>query len=108
MEENLLRVLPQLFKEMEQLFTLTSLEQFRCRKKEDLGLYHFGLGTWIRNHCLYPSGSPLYAWFLEQGVKHPDDMSHIVICWFHAHVQRNRNTPRSKRCVLGERTQKSR
>ncbi len=55
-----------------------SLRKFLHTPKEQLYLYHYGLGTWIRSVML-TDNSPLYQAFLEDGVDHRDDMSQLII-----------------------------
>lgn len=38
------------FPKIEKLFTEQELSSFKNTCKEELCLYHFGLGTWIRNN----------------------------------------------------------
>ena len=41
---------------------------------------HMSFGQWIRNNWgFWREEGPLYFWFLTLGIKHPDDMSGIII-----------------------------
>ena len=60
---------------------------FKNTPKDDLYLYHFGLGLWIRNNLLFNSESNLYDLFFESGVRCADDMSDIIIRMFYCHVK---------------------
>lgn len=53
-----------------------------------LAMYHYGLGTWIRNNLLKPE-SMLYLLFQDAGFDQKDDMSMFVIEKFHAFLQRD-------------------
>jgi hypothetical protein len=59
-------------------------------KREDMILYHHGLGMWIRNNWGLWAQGPLAQYFLERGSNHPDDMSHTILLhyWDWLHGQR--------------------
>lgn len=40
---------------------------------------HFGIGLWIRNSWNLWASSRLYRYFRRKGIKHPDDMSGIIL-----------------------------
>lgn len=45
---------------------------------------HHNLGRWLRNNWgLWSGKSKLYKWFRSQGIKHPDDMSGIILTSYH-------------------------
>ena len=48
-----------------------------------VGDYHFGTGLWIRNNWNLWKGSRLSRFFKRNGIKHPDDMSSIVLVSYH-------------------------
>ena len=48
--------------------------------------YHLNLGMWIRNNWGLWQGSRLAAYFNSMGIKHPDDMSAIILNSFHRHL----------------------
>jgi hypothetical protein len=48
-----------------------------------VGDYHFGTGLWIRNNWNLWKGSRLSRFFNRNGIKHPDDMSSIVLVSYH-------------------------
>ena len=73
------------FSKIEKLFSKKELKEFTACDPGDLNLYHFGLGTWIRNELL-KDGSPLTAAFLQSGVSQKDDMSQRHIESFHLYV----------------------
>jgi len=54
-------------------------DEIKNSKPEDLVLYHFSLGLWIRNNWIYPSADRISKVFLDKGINHPDDMSGYII-----------------------------
>jgi len=48
-----------------------------------VGEYHFGTGLAIRNNWNLWQGSRLSRYFHRKGIKHPDDMSGIILTSFH-------------------------
>jgi len=70
---------------IEKLFSEKDLLEFKNSLIFDLCLYHFGLGTWIRNNLLYKE-SVLYNLFLENGIENPDDMSCFIIRHFYYYI----------------------
>lgn len=55
---------------------------FKNTDKEELYLYHFGLGTWIRNNLIYNNDNIMYA-FKENNINDLDEISHLIILEFH-------------------------
>lgn len=50
--------------------------------------HHNGMGASIRNtYGLWAGDTDLYNWFVEQGIKHPDDMSHHVFLELHKYAK---------------------
>lgn len=47
-------------------------------EKDILSQYHFGLGLYIRNEFLLPD-TRLYQAFRQNGIKHADDMSILLL-----------------------------
>ena len=78
------------FSKIEKLFTKKTLWQFKNTSYDDLCLYHFGLGTWIRNNLLYPENNTLFGVFIEYEFTEPDDMSAVVISEFYDYIQKKR------------------
>jgi uncharacterized protein DUF6794 len=52
-------------------------------KREDMILYHLGLGTWMRNEWGLWRGSRLSKYFNDHGVSHPESMSSIILYHYH-------------------------
>lgn len=78
----LLEAIKKSFPELEKLFDRESLYEFSNCKYENLWIYHFSIGTRIRNSML-TKDSKLTELFLSEGVKHKDHMSMILIQLFH-------------------------
>ena len=76
------------FPMIEKLFTKEDFLEFKETPLSDLCLYHFGVGTWIRNNLLYSEKSLLYCLFLENGIDHPDEMSSFIIRLFHYYISK--------------------
>lgn len=56
------------------------LNRIRISSDEDLILLHHGLGTSIRNRWIHGGRDPeLVKFFRERGIRHPDEMSMIII-----------------------------
>lgn len=51
----------------------------RCVREGDLALFHMGLGLAIRNGWGLWGDSALAQWFKARDVRHPDDMSAIIL-----------------------------
>ena len=66
------------FPTLEKLFTPEGYEEFKTTKLADLYRYHFGLGTWIRNNLLYSKENILHSLFIENGIKHYDEMTSFI------------------------------
>ena len=84
---------------IETLFTSEQLKEFMNTPRSDLYLYHFTLGSWLRNNWLYSKASPLYRLFVDNGIEHHDVMSSIIIKYFYYYLLKkntcdNTKTPR--------------
>ena len=67
------------FVQLKKLLKSEDIEKMRGGTEEDMNQYHFGLGMWMRNTWGLWGGSRLAKWFNAQGIKHPDDMSGIIL-----------------------------
>lgn len=74
------------FPQMEKLFKKQEWERFLQREFEELPLYHYTLGGWIRNKLL-EKGSVLERMFIRGGVTDKDDMSMLIIEWFYLYAK---------------------
>lgn len=84
----LYEVIENTFPDLEKAFSREYLLGFMCTRVGDLYLYHFGMGTWIRNHLLWPGENHLYQLFLENNIVRPDDMSFHIIRLFHYYLSK--------------------
>jgi len=48
--------------------------------------YHMGLGMWIRNNWIRQTNSRITGLLYENGLRHPDDMSQIIIVGYHYYL----------------------
>jgi len=57
-------------------------------KNNELAPYHFGLGLYIRNNWIRRNGLGfnLSDFFVKQGIKHPDNMSGIIISCYRKYL----------------------
>ena len=75
------------FKQLDKLLSYTERKEFtKNREEEVIGLYHMGLGLWMRNNWGLWGGSRLSHYFNEMGLTHPDDMSSVIITSYHRHL----------------------
>ena len=49
---------------------------------------HFTLGMGIRNEWIRSGNPELVKFFLDQGVKHPDDMSAMILTSYYRHLKK--------------------
>lgn len=61
-------------------------------KRDDMIRYHLGLGMWMRNNWGLWSGSRLQKYFNDRGVTHPDEMSSVVLYYYHDWLNGKRDT----------------
>jgi hypothetical protein len=62
-------------KDIEEIKSLSS--------KKEMIKYHHGLGLWIRNNWGLWSGSRLQVYLLQKKLKHPDDMSSLILEYYY-------------------------
>ncbi len=74
------------FTELKKLLKPEDVEKMKNGREEDMAGYHFGLGMWMRNNWGLWGDSRLTQWFNTQGIKHPDDMSGIILDSFWRHL----------------------
>jgi len=74
------------FKELESMLTPELVAQIKRGTERDTLRYHHGLGMWLRNNWGLWTGSPLAKWLRDKGVRHPDDMSSIILVSFWRHL----------------------
>lgn len=61
-------------------------------KRDDMIVYHLGLGTWMRNNWGLWGGSRLWKYFNDRGVSHPEEISSIVLYHYHDWLNGNKDT----------------
>lgn len=71
---------------LDALLSPEDIEVLRSGSEEDMALYHHGLGTSLRNSWGLWGGSPLARWFNDRGIRHPDDMSAIILTSYWRHL----------------------
>ena len=74
------------FPKIEKFFSPETLLKFAHTRPEDLGIYHFGLGTMIRVKLLRPKGA-LYKKFTAEGFADRDEMSMKIISEFYKYIR---------------------
>ena len=58
------------------------LAKFIATEVSELWTYHFGLGLYVRNNCLYPN-EQLHQQFIDSGILYTDEMSSVMIRTWH-------------------------
>jgi hypothetical protein len=62
-----------------EILPVSILDGFRNNPKHIVYEYHHGLGTRIRNEFGLWGDGMLKIWFYNRGIRHPDDMSGIIL-----------------------------
>ncbi|HNY07345.1 MAG TPA: hypothetical protein PKL64_04585 [Bacteroidales bacterium] len=76
--------LEECFLELNKLLKPKDIETIKnLKSKDDMNLYHFGLGTWLRNNWGLWGGSRLQQYFFKKGIDHPDNMSGIILSYYY-------------------------
>lgn len=83
------------FPKLKIFFSAKELDEFLKCNYEELYVYHFGFGTWIRNTIL--KDSSLYHAFLACGIFQADDMSALLIQLFYIYLKTNKMNTSSKK-----------
>jgi hypothetical protein len=72
------------FLQLNKILSKVDKEEFlNMDEKEAVGMTHFSLGQWIRNNWGLWNGSRLQKYFNDLDIKHPDDMSGIILTSYH-------------------------
>jgi hypothetical protein len=75
------------FVQLDKLLNDTLKQNIRSKKTEiDLAEYHFGLGLWMRNNWGLWGGSRLQVYFQNKNVKHPDNMSGLILVAYNKYL----------------------
>ena len=61
-------------------------------RRDDMIRYHLGLGMWMRNNWSLWGGSRLQKYFSDRGVRHPDEMSSVVLYHYHDWLNDKKDT----------------
>lgn len=64
-----------------------NLQDLKSKPEEDMIEFHHSVGRWIRNNWGLWTKGPLYYYFLDLGLFHPDDMSSIILTSYHRHLK---------------------
>ncbi len=67
---------------MEKLLRAEDLAKIRAGTEKDMGQYHHSIGLWIRNRWGLWGGSDLATSLENLGLRHPDDMSAVILTSF--------------------------
>jgi len=73
------RVVGDAFRRLDGELDPADRDTIRAKAPEDMIDLHFGLGMYVRNEYGLWKGSPLQDFFLAKGVRHPDDMSAVLL-----------------------------
>lgn len=60
--------------------------------RDDMIVYHLGLGMWMRNNWGLRSGSRLQKYFTDKGIEHPENMSGIILNYYHDWLNGKKDT----------------
>jgi hypothetical protein len=73
--------------EVDKLYRDSSkIEIKKMTEEEYTGKYHMTIGLWIRNNWNLWGGSKLSHYFNRKGIKHPDDMSGIILTSYYRYL----------------------
>ena len=61
------------------------LQQLKNQKYSQLYIYHFGIGTWLRNNVLTPEAK-ITSLLIQSGRTELDDMSMFIIQCLYIHL----------------------
>jgi hypothetical protein len=68
------------FIELDKVLTeIDKKEMLALPRRDDMILYHMGLGMWMRNNWGLWGGSRLQKYFTDKGIHHPDEMSSVIL-----------------------------
>jgi hypothetical protein len=76
--------LEECFLELNKLLKTKDIEEIKnLKSKEEMGMYHFGLGMWLRNNWSLWGGSRLQQYFIKKNIEHPDHMSGLILNYYY-------------------------
>lgn len=79
--------LDECMKALHKMFFDEEKKSIKDNSEDEMGMYHFGLGMWIRNNWGLWSGGPLQDHFKKLGLWHADDMSGVILTSFSRHLK---------------------
>ena len=72
------------FVELDKLLSEIDKKEMKAQpSRENMIRYHRGFGMWMRNNWGLWGGSRLSKYFNDRGVSHPEDMSGIILRYYH-------------------------
>lgn len=74
------------FDELRKMLPPAVINEIRHKPEEGVIEYHHSLGRWIRNNWGLWASSRLAQYFNQLGIRHPDDMSGIILTSFWRHL----------------------
>lgn len=78
------RDLGECMQELDRLLATKDREMMKAKTtRNDMIAYHHGLGTFLRNNWGLWGGSRLQQYFFARGLNHPDNMSALVLEYYH-------------------------
>ncbi|HST53320.1 MAG TPA: DUF6794 domain-containing protein [Pyrinomonadaceae bacterium] len=60
--------------------------------RKEMIQYHMGLGLWMRNNWGLWGGSRLQKYFTDRGVRHPDNMSGVILYYYYDWLKGNKES----------------
>lgn len=86
MDKNTPKDLNHCFKALDEMQAQDQTSWLQMNEDDALSLSHHDIGQWIRNNWgLWEEKGELYLHFVSLGIKHPDDMSGIILTSYHRH-----------------------
>ena len=71
------------FKELDSM--LSPKDKYYIMKSSTINLHH-SLGMWLRNNWYLWGGSRLKTYFIDRNITHPDEMSSIILEYYHNYL----------------------
>ena len=80
------------FLQLDKLLSNKDKKKIKALKnKEETIKHHHGLGMWLRNNWGLWGGSRLQKYLLEKGINHPDEMSSLILVFYHDWLNNKNN-----------------
>lgn len=74
------------FVELKKILKPEDIDEIKNKEVDGMVIYHHRIGRYLRNTWGLWAGSCLSKWFKALGIRHPDDMSNIIITSFWRHL----------------------